>query len=74
MKCLYSAQGDDGWARAKHIVHQLGEHAVIGNRLAVQIMQLDVLLADVPVRHDRVNAILNRIARSVVLTEETFKM
>lgn len=74
MRCLCSTQTTGDWTRAKEIVQSLSEDAVVGNRLAVQVMQLDMLLADAPVRRERVQAALGKMMRSLVLTDQTFKM
>ena len=64
----------EGRDRAKQIVERLTHDAIVGNRLAVQVMQLDILHAETPAPLDRIKSILSRIVHSAILTEQTFKM
>ena len=74
MRCLSLISSPDATERAKIIVQQLTEDPSTSSRLAVHVMHLDMLHADAPVQVDRVEQILNRIIRSTVLTDQTFKM
>lgn len=64
----------DGRDRAMQIVQQLAQDPIIGNRLAVQIMQLDLLQAESPAQRERIKFVLDCIVHSSVLTDQTFGM
>lgn len=74
MKCLSSSTDIGARDRIKRVVEKLGDNPNVGNRLAVQVMQLNVLLAETPISLDKIQAMLSRIVRSTVITDKTFKM
>lgn len=74
MRCLTLGPSPDGRDRAKQIVQRLVEDPIVGNRLAVQVMQLDLLQAETPAQAERIEAVLDRIVHNSVMTDQTFRM
>lgn len=74
MDCLLRSNEADTKARAEARVEQLAITHGFGNRMAVQLMHFDIVLARSPVRENTLVETALRVANSAVLTDKTFKM
>ncbi|KAK5174967.1 sporulation-specific protein 22 [Saxophila tyrrhenica] len=65
---------NDSTLLAKQVVQDLDSEHALGNRMAVQLLHLKVLLAGQPLDQAAVTVVLSRMLRTTVLTRRTFKM
>lgn len=63
----------DGVERAWALLVSLEQDCGLGNRMAVLVMQLNVLMRKIDFDIDAVSAILSRIVRSSILTDQTYR-
>lgn len=73
VRCLVAKGLQDSLQRAQSLVDELEASHGLGNRIAVQLLRLQVVLAGEHIAEDKLNNVMARIIRSAVLSEQSFK-
>lgn len=71
---LLSAPSTGSVPRAQSLVEELEISYGFSNRMAVQLMKLNILLSDQSVDEEKLKGTMSRVLRSAVLTTHNFKM
>ena len=74
MDALISGGKSEYVEHAQILVDQLFNSHGLGNRVAVQLLRLKVLLAEQAVDQDRIRQVMIGVLQSAVLTPSNFKM
>ena len=59
--------------RAQKLINELENSHGLGSRIAVQMLQLKVILASDQVSEERLSSVMGRMIRSAPLSEDVFK-